>query len=328
MAWPADTAGAVLGLDIGGTKLAAGVVRMDGGVTGFEVVPTRVEEGPAVTVPRLFELGRRALAAAGLAPGELAAVGIGCGGPLDLATGTVCGPPGLPGWDDVALVDAAEAAFGRPVVLENDATAAGLAEHHWGAGRGVRRLAYLTVSTGIGGGLVLDGRPYRGAAGNGGEPGHVVVDWQGRLCGCGQRGCAEAYVSGTSIARRATEALAGAGGSSLRSIPGALTAADVADHAAAGDALAVRVWDESTAILGRVVAQVVNVWEPDLVVLGGGVTRAKAPLIEPVREAALRQAMRPAAAATDIVLSRLGPELGVLGAAAATLHVGEDGLDG
>lgn len=318
----------VLGLDVGGTKLAAGVVGQDGVVHGYLVEPTRVHEGPLVTVPRLLELGRRSLRAASAAPDDIAAVGVGCGGPLDLVTGHVKGPPGLPGWDDVPLTDLVRAEFRTPVTLANDATAAGLAEHRWGAGRGVRRLAYLTVSTGIGGGLVLDGRAYRGAAGNGGEPGHVVVDWRGRLCGCGQLGCAEAYVSGTSIAARAREALLTPDSSSLRAVPGEITAADVSGHAADGDPVARAVWDATTTILGRVVSVVINMWEPDLVILGGGVTRARAPFLVPVREAALRQAMRPAAAAADVVLSGLGPQLGVLGAAAAVQSDGQEGKHG
>jgi glucokinase len=272
-----------------------------------------------MTLSRLFELGRRALAEAGVGPEQVSAVGISCGGPLDRDLGIICGPPGLPGWDEVFVVEAAQARFGRPAYLENDATAAALAESNWGQGQNVARLVYLTISTGIGGGLVLDGHAYRGAAGNGGEPGHIVVDWQGRLCGCGQRGCAEAYVSGPAIARRAAESLQGDKESSLRSLQHDPTVEDVVAHAAAGDPLADALWRETMAILGRVVSVVVNVWEPDLVVLGGGVTQAGSMLIEPVREAALRQAMRPAARAVDVVLTSLGPQIGVLGAAAATL---------
>jgi glucokinase len=156
---------------------------------------------------------------------------------------------------------------------------------------------------------------FRGAADQGGELGHVVVDWQGRQCGCGSRGCAEAYVSGTAIARRATEAVTDRPDSSLAGLM-TITAKDVAEHALAGDPVAGAVWDETTAMLGRMVAVLINVCEPQLVVLGGGVTRAGDHLLEPVRAAALRQAMPPAAAACDVVLSRHGDAVGVLGAAA------------
>ena len=135
-------------------------------------------------------------------------IGIGCGGPLDPAGGVLIAPLHLHGLGRRADRRArAEKALGRPAVLENDATAAAAGEHRFGAGAGTRNMVYLTISTGVGGGSVVDGRLYRGATGNGGELGHVTVDWQGRECrGCGRRGCLEAYVSGTSIAERAAEA--------------------------------------------------------------------------------------------------------------------------
>ena len=302
----------VLALDVGGTKLAAGVVSPDGSVGSFAQTETAVGEGPAAVVKRLLELGDQVLAEVGA--GSVAAVGVGCGGPLDPRTGVIFGPPGLPGWDEVPLGRLVAEHFGLPTYVDNDATAAALGEYRWG-GWDVRSLVYLTVSTGFGGGVVADGKLFRGAADQGGELGHVVVDWQGRQCGCGARGCAEAYVSGTAIARRAAEAVADSPSSSLARLP-VITAKDVAEHARAGDDVARAVWDETTAMLGRMVAVLINVCEPELVVLGGGVTRAGAQLLDPVREAALRQAMPPAARACDVVLSRHGDAVGVLGAAA------------
>ncbi|MEU4193174.1 ROK family protein [Kribbella sp. NPDC026611] len=299
----------VLALDVGGTKLAAGVVTPDGTVRSFVQIETAVDEGPTAAVKRLLDLGEQALAEAGV---PVAAVGVGCGGPLDPATGVILGPPGLPGWDSVPLGRLVAERFQLPAYVDNDATAAALGEYRWG-GWDVENLVYLTVSTGFGGGIVANGKVFHGTAGQGGELGHVVVDWQGRQCGCGARGCAEAYVSGTSIARRATEAVAGTS-STLANLM--ITAKDVAEHAAAGDPIARAIWDETTAMLGRMVAVLVNVCEPQLVVLGGGVTRAGARLLDPVREAALHQAMPPAARACDVVLSKHGDAVGVLGAAA------------
>jgi glucokinase len=311
----------VLALDIGGTKLAAGVMTRAGDVLSFVRSPTRVEEGPETVVKRLLDLGQEALAAAGQGPAGMAAIGIGCGGPLDPVTGRVQGPPGLPGWDDVPIVDLAVAAYERPAFLENDATAAALGEYRFGPWSGIEHMLYLTVSTGVGGGLITGGRLYRGAAGNGGEFGHVVVDWKGRVCGCGQRGCVEAYASGTSIARRAAEALSTGAASSMRGLA-VVTAETVSSHARHGDPLARRVWDETTAVLGRAIAVMVNVVEPQLVVLGGGVTRAGDALLLPVRHAALTQAMRPAGAAARVELSAHGDKVGVVGAAAAAfLHL-------
>jgi glucokinase len=224
-------------------------------------------------------------------------------------------PPHLPGWTRVPIGPLAAEAFGVPFVLENDATAAAVAEHRFGAGRGTATMLYLTVSTGVGGGAIVGGAPHRGAAGNGGEFGHLTVRRGGRLCACGRRGCVEAYASGSAIAARAREALAGGRRTSLAGLP-VVTAADVAAAAAAGDALAAEIWAETVDLLGAAVTDLVNAFEPDLVVLGGGVTRAGAMLIDPVREIVAREAMPPAARAARVELARLGDLVGVTGAGA------------
>jgi glucokinase len=296
----------VLALDIGGTKLAAGVVDANGHVHSFVVEPSRAHEGPDAALPRLFELGRRAVAESGLEWPAIEAVGIGCGGPLDAEGGVLIAPPHLPGWHDVPVVELARGAFERPVTLENDATAAAAGEHRWGAGAGARHMVYLTLSTGVGGGVVIDGSLYRGASGNGGELGHVTVDWRGRVCrGCGRNGCLEAYVSGTSIAERAREA----------GLPFA-TAEDVVSAARDGDAGAAGLWAETVEALACGLISIVNLFEPELVVLGGGVTRSGEMLIDPVRDAVRAGAMRPAGEAVDVVLSPFGDRVGVVGAAA------------
>ena len=319
----------MLGLDIGGTKLAAGVVDGSGRVHSFVVEATQAEQGPERGLARLFELGRRALAEAGLDPSELGAVGIGCGGPLDVAQGVLLAPPHLPGWRDVPVTALAEEAFGAPAALENDATAAAAAEHRYGAGAGTRNMIYLTVSTGVGGGIVIDGRLYCGATGNGGELGHVTVDCNGRPCrGCGRRGCLEAYVSGTSIAERAQEALAASREPSSLAGIAPLTAADVAAAALEGDALAQTVWDETVAALACGLTSIVNVFDPELVVLGGGVTGSGEQLLGPVRKRVRAETMRPAGEAASIVHSALGDHVGVVGAAAIVLERAVPGAHG
>src|SRR5436305_10112817 len=170
----------VLALDIGGTKLAAGVVDPNGTVHGFVSTPTQLERGPEDALERLFELGRRSVAEADRDWKSIEAIGIGCGGPLDSERGVLIAPPHLPGWTDIPVTAFAAAALGRPAVLDNDATAAAAGELRFGAGRGKQNLVYLTLSTGVGGGVVIDGRLHRGPSGNGGELGHVTVDWHGR----------------------------------------------------------------------------------------------------------------------------------------------------
>jgi glucokinase len=314
----------VLGLDVGGTKLAAGVVRGDGTVLSRIVEPSRVEEGPEAMVARHVAMGRRAVEQSGVGWDAIAAVGIACGGPLDPLAGVIQSPLSLPGWDDLPLTRMVADALERPAVVDNDATLGALAEWWFGAGRsrGVRSLVYLTISTGVGGGLVLDGRVYRGAATNAGELGHLTIDWRGRPCACGRRGCVEAYCSGTNIAARAREALAEAadGRDSVLQGMDPLTSVEVANAAAAGDPLAVRIWDETTGMLGSAVANILDAFNPELVVLGGGVTRAGAQLLDPVRETGLRLAMPPARGAAEVVLAELGDDLGIVSAAAVALE--------
>jgi glucokinase len=307
---------AVLALDVGGTKLAAGVVAADGTVLSSAVCPTRVHEGPEPALKRLFDLGRQAVKSAGADLGDLVGTGIGCGGPLDPYAGMLTGPPHLPGWVDIPITDLARAAYGRDAVVDNDGTAGAAGQWRFGAGRGSDHLVYLTLSTGVGGGAVLGGRTFRGAAGNGGEPGHVTVRFDGRHCrSCERAGCLEAYASGTSIAERAREGLA-AGADSALSAMGHVTAADVTAAARAGDPFAAALWEETLDLLGSGLTSIVNLYEPEVLVLGGGVTRAADLLFEPVRRRVTAQAMGPAAGAVRIVPATGGEHAGLLGAAA------------
>lgn len=310
---------AVLALDIGGTKLAAGVVTPDGAVHGMVVEPTRRTEGPGVIIPRLFALGRRAIDESGVAE-PIAAVGISCGGPLDADAGVLTGPLHLPGWIDIPIVRMAEQEFGLPAALENDASLAALAEQRHGAARGARSMIYLTVSTGIGGGAVFDGVLYRGAAGNGGEFGHITVVRGGRACLCGRAGCLEAYASGTSIGARADELLASGGMPSSLVAP--VTAQQVSAAARAGDPVGVAIWDETVELLGQAVTDLVNILEPQVVVLGGGVTRSGAQLLDPVARLVHAGAMGPAGAAVRVELAELGDAVCVVGAGELALDLG------
>lgn len=311
----------VLALDIGGTKLAVAVVTDDAVCHGLLVEPTHRDDGPEAILARLFAMGRRSLDAAGLGP--VAGVGISCGGPLNRADGILTGPLHLPGWIDVPIVAMVEEEFGVPAALENDATAAALGEYRYGAGRGSSTMVYLTLSTGVGGGAVIAGRLHLGAAGNGGEFGHLLVRSGGRRCLCGRRGCLEIYASGTSIAARARDAVAERGAASTLARIDDLRAEHVSAAAQAGDPLAVELWTETTDLLASALTDLVNILEPDVVVLGGGVTRAGAILLDPVRRAVLRDAMPPAAAAVRVEIAELGDVVCVVGAAAVAF----DALD-
>jgi glucokinase len=309
----------VLGLDIGGTKLAVAVMTDDGTTSAFTMEPTEKDRGPDDVIERLFAMGHRAIEQSGLGP--IGAVGISCGGPLDAASGVLTGPLHLPGWTDIPIVRLAEQAFGVPAALENDATLGALAEHRYGAAAGARTMIYLTVSTGIGGGAIVEGRLHRGAAGNGGEFGHVLVRSGGRLCLCGRRGCLEAYASGSSIAARAVEAVAERGAGSTLARIERPRAEDVIAAAQAGDRLAGELWAETIDVLSSALTDLVNVFEPEVVVLGGGVTRSGDALLLPIRARVARDAMPPAAAAARIELAGLGDEVCAVGAAAIALDL-------
>lgn len=315
----------VLGLDIGGTKLAASVVGVGGRARSFVSERTPVELGWEASMNALVELGHRALTDAEVEADAIVSVGVGCGGPLDSWRGVVCGPPNLPGWDEVPVTDVVREAFQCTTFLENDANAAALATALWGRWAATKDLVYLTISTGMGGGVLVDGQLLRGVDGNAAEIGHLVVDWRGRLCECGQRGCVEAYVSGSSIARRATEALDSGRDSSLRSC-GHVTAADVSGAAALGDPLAVEIWDDTVDVLAAAIRSVLNIFEPELVVLGGGVTEAGAMLIDPVRARALPGALSRAGRRTELAITPMGPAAGAIGAAAVAVVRTRTGL--
>jgi glucokinase len=314
--------GPVLGLDIGGTKLAAGVVSAEGEVLSWERTPSEATEGPDRVIARLVDLGRLSLRRAAVSIEDINAVGAACGGPLDPEAGVIINALNNPGWVNVPLKRMLEGALGRRVYVENDANAAALGEHRFGAGRGIDNLVYITVSTGIGGGLILDGRLYRGENGNAGEIGHLQVAYNGRACHCGGQGCLEAYVSGTNIARRAREALVSEEPSLLLELAGTpdrITAETVADATRRGDGVATRVWDETIDVLAAGVASTINAFNPRLVIIGGGVTAAGDLLFEPLRRRALARAMPPLAAVTRIVPAELGERTGVIGAAAVAL---------
>lgn len=301
--------GPILGLDIGGTKLAAGVVDDDGSTLASATTPTRPNDGVDAVLDRLLKLGRSVLDAAGIAIPR--AVGIGCGGPLDRVDGVLESPPLLPGWHRVPVVAIVRDSFAAPAYLDNDGAAAAMAEHWYGAGHGSLTMLYLTVSTGIGGGAVLDGRPYRGASDNGCEFGHIGVVRNGRRCLCGRSGCLEAYASGTSIASRAREALRDGAPSSLCQGSGLITAADVVDAARCGDPFATNLWEDTTALLGSALVDLANIFEPERIVLGGGVTKAGRLLFDPCAEIVRQEARSPVL----ITPSKLGENVGIIGAA-------------
>ena len=303
-------------VDIGGTKVAVGVADAAGRLVASTSFPTLPERGPEAV------LGETASRLRGLALAEgatLAAVGVGCIGPLDPRSGTLMNPPNFPGWSYVPVKATLERALGAPVTIDNDANVAALAEYRQGAGRGARVMVYATVSTGIGGGLVIDGRLLHGIGGAAGEFGHQTIRPDGPLCGCGNRGCLEAMASGTAIARRAREAAAAGQAQAIVALaggPGGILAEHVAQAARAGDPDAEAIWAAAMDDLAIGLGNVVTTLAPDRLVVGGGVTRSGDLLLGPLRAGLARRVRMVPVNELDIRLAELADEVGLVGAAA------------
>ena len=316
--------GYVVGVDLGGTSINVGVVPESGGtVLGMRSLPTEPDRGAKAVVDRITRMIRDAMkdARREASLGEDAFVGIGIGspGPLDRSTGTILNTPNL-GWRNFPLRDLISNEIGLGAALDNDANAAALGEYWLGAGRDVRHLLAVTLGTGIGGGIVVDGRVYHGASDVAGEIGHMTIDSTGRRCNCGNYGCLEAYASGPAIAARAVEGLQSDAASVLPEMVGGelsdITAETVYEAIVAGDLYAKDVMRETAKLLGTGIANLINILNPELVVISGGVTRAGEHLFEPLRAEVRKRAFREAADACRIVSSELGDMAGVVGAAA------------
>jgi len=312
----------VVGVDIGGTNLVVGSVAEDGSeILGLVSEPTLAERGADAVLERIVKLVRASMAAT---PGKpIAGVGIGAPGPLDTARGVVLLTPNL-GWTNYPVRDRLSAALGLPATLDNDANCAIFGEWWRGAARGAKHVVGLTIGTGIGGGIVLDGEIYHGASDIAGELGHMTIDSTGRRCKCGNYGCLEAYASGPAIAARAVEGIEAGAETSLPAYVqndlAKITAQVVYEAAHDGDAYAREVVHDTAKVLGAGVANIINIFNPQVVVICGGVTLAGDQLFVPLRSEVKRRAFKPAANACRIVPGELTGTAGVYGAAAVFMR--------
>lgn len=313
----------VVGVDIGGTNLNVGVVPFEGGLpTAVRSERTEVIRGAKFIVDRVVrmieESIREVMDEKGVARDAFAGVGIGSPGPLDRKTGTVINTPNL-GWRNFPLRDLIQNAVGLPATLDNDANAATYGEWWMGAGRGVDTLVGVTLGTGIGGGIVLNGELYHGANDAAAEIGHMTIDSTGRKCNCGNYGCLEAYASGQAIAARAIEDLDSGVGSILPELAGEvqnITAETVFEAVVQGDPYATEVMHDTAKFLGVGLANVINILNPEVLVISGGVTRAGDHLFVPLRAEIRRRAFQVAEQACRIVPSDLEGMAGIIGAVA------------
>jgi len=309
-------------VDLGGTQIRAARCRADGHMEARVTLPTQASEGPEAVLSRIREAIRQVWPASG----QIAALGVAAPGPLDAKRGVVIFAPNLPGWENVPLRDHLADAFGVPTFVSNDANLAALGEHRYGAGQGVADMVYLTISTGIGGGIILNGKLFEGGQGLGGEVGHISVaaDAQGSTCICGNPGCLEMMAAGPAIARAARAALEAGAASVLRERAAGdltrITAREVAEAAQEGDELARRVFARAGFYIGVGLISIMYLLNPALFVIGGSVANAGDVLFDPIRETVRSHAPAIYWQATPIRPAALGDDVGLLGALALAME--------
>lgn len=321
----------IAGVDIGGTKIAGGLVNQKGRLAAETVtVPTRAEEGFKVSYGQVFRLIERLVRQVG-GKGTLNGIGVCAPGPVNPWTGLLLNPPNLPGWINLPLAKNIEEHFSIPTKVENDANAAGLAEATFGAAVGYRHVFYVTVSTGIGTGIIINRKVYHGKNGVAGEGGHVSIDYRSPYrCGCGTLGCIEALAAGPGMVRRARVFLEQdhTAPSLLRQMCqghlSRITPQMIEEACTKGDAVARAIVDDSGFYLGVWLAGMITLLDPEAIVIGGGVARIGKPLFDKIHETIPHYTInRKFAAKTPILPAKLQSNVGVLGAAALWLPVGE-----
>ncbi len=289
----------IIGVDLGGTKIAAAAADECGCIISELIVPTEAQKGKNQVVSNI---NKAIETLAKSVHGKIYKIGIGVPGPIDFKSGIVIEPPNLPGWKRVNLKADLSNEFKVPVIIDNDANCAALGEALFGAGQKANNFIYITVSTGIGGGIIIDRKIYRGANGSAGEFGHMVIDPCGFKCGCGNYGCFEAMASGTSIRSRSGE-----------------DAMAIHIKAQQGDKKALKIINETACYLGLGIANLVNIFNPELVIIGGGLSNLGELLLKPARAEFNNYVLALPKKSVKIVRSKLGPRSGLLGAIALCL---------
>ena len=314
--------GYVVGIDMGATHVTILVTDYSARVVRELDETLDINAGPAVCLPRVEELVHRILAEAGLTLKDVSAIGAGVPGPVVAGVG-VSGPPIMPGWDGYPIRDDLAKRFGLPVSLRNDAELGAIGEWAYGAGRGERHLAYIKVGTGIGAGLLLDGQIYGGANGSAGEIGHVTIDESGPICTCGNRGCLEALAGGRAIARRAIQEVNSGRRTMLAEITPTsnIRSRDVIAAARRGDLVSQQIVSEAGVHLGTALASLVNLFNPSMVVVGGGVAQIGDLLLEPIRATVHQRSLLPASRSVRITSALLGRRSSAMGAVVQALSI-------
>ena len=307
-----------IGLDVGGTTFKAGVVTEDGKIMHKDAMPTGIERPYQEIIADMAALCVKVAKDAGVPMEEIQSIGVGVPGLFDNKTGRIPFCTNL-GWRDIPFIEEMKKHLDTPVYGDNDATVAGLAESVAGVSAGVRDSVFITLGTGVGGGIIIDGKPYSGAHGCGSEIGHMMIRMGGERCTCGNYGCFERYASATAIIREAQKALEAHPESSMMAAcggdPDRLNAKLVIDAAKAGDPTAMAVFDGYVQGLAVGIINIINMLDPEIIVLGGGVSAAGEFLLDAVREAVKPMVFFKTMPYARIELARLGNDAGIIGAA-------------
>lgn len=307
------------GVDLGGTKIMAVVVNDAGEIVGDQRLPTNASKGPEHVIGTMVAATKAAAEEAGVTLGDLATAGISAPGPIDWKQGIVTDPPNLPGWHDVPLARLFSEGSGVPSMLENDANCGAVGEHQFGAGRGFDDMIYITISTGIGGGVIVNNELYRGASGAAGELGHIIVSMDGPACGAQHIGCLEAYASGAGIARQAREMI-DAGGlprtARIAEHNPPLSAESVSLAAQAGETEAAAIIESAARYFGIGLATLINAFNPQGIVIGGGLMHIGDDYLGPALRMAQERSFEQSFEDVQIVEWELGERGTALGALA------------
>jgi len=315
----------IIGVDIGGTKVAAGLIDYAGEIQQ-QVRKPMVSDSDAAAGLRAVQVAIEELYANGQDPAIVSGIGICAPGPLDPATGMIINPPNVPCWRHFPLSREVEKLFGVKVKIDNDANAAALAEARWGAGQGYRQIFYATVGTGIGTGIVFDNQIYHGHTGAAGEGGHNTIDFRGPRCGCGKPGCIEAFACGPAIAKRARAKLAEqpARGPQLIELAAGnienVSTEMVGRACAAGDAIAKETMDETVELLSIWLGNMIDLLDPDVIIIGGGVSGMLAPFFAEIRNRLPSWCINSRSQEIPLLKARYGADAGIAGGAALCLQ--------
>jgi|SRR5690625_1504902 len=299
-----------IGIDIGGTKVAIAIVDQKANIKSENIIPTDVSISPEKMIEIICNEMKDLIKKSNIDQTDIIGIGIGAPGPLDSRNGMITCPPNLTGWIDVPIQQIVEKAFPFPVTLENDANAAALAEKWVGAAQKNDNFVYMTVSTGIGSGIMIEGELLRGLKGNAGDIGHTVIDPSFNQCACGQKGCLEAIASGTAIAKYGSQIMGKK-----------LSTKEVFDLYLEGNEKIIEHIDYVLEILGMACVNIINTFDPEKIVIGGGVSKVGDLLFHPIRNYVSKYALNPTGRQTEIVPATLDQSSGVVGAAALCFNI-------